>query len=655
MCGIAALFDPKGGIRPTWIADMCDTIRHRGPDDEGFVLADATIAIAAAGPDTPSACATQLELARLPERGGWLAALGHRRLSILDLSPAGHQPMATADGSAWVVFNGEIYNFVELRDELAALGHAFASHSDTEVLLAAWRQWGRDCLSRFNGMFAFVLYDHTRQTVFAARDRFGVKPLYLWLSPGGLLALASEIKQFTTLPGWNARLNPTRGYDFLNWGLTDHTSETLFDGVTQIQGGQMLEWRLGHGQPTISRWYDLTPRRHGLDFETAAHHFAELFADAVRLRLRADVPVGTGLSGGLDSSSIVCASARLLEQSGGGRQRVFSACAADPRFDERRFIDVVVAATGVDAHQCFPSMERLFTQLPELAWHQDEPFGSTSIFAEWTVFDLVRATGTKVTLDGHGADELLCGYHVYFGALLTEKLRHGDMVGVRNELAALRAQHGYGPTHMAKMMLDALLPEPARNLLRRIGGKTTTDASWIAPAVVGDCPRDPFQASGGRGRGIDEMSLSQLLHTSLPLQLHWCDRDSMAHSVESRAPFLDYRLVEFILGCDPGHRVGQGTTKRLLRHGLADLLPSAIAGRRDKMGFVTPEQDWVQNRDPAGFRARIDQALEQSSGVLTPAARDKAFAIINSDAPYNPVVWRMISFGAWMDRFGVRP
>lgn len=655
MCGLAGLFDPKGGISGGWLRAMCEVIRHRGPDDEGYYLDGS----AQGGPDTPSACyAHPYPLPLTPWSGGegLSVALGHRRLSILDLSPAGHQPMASAEGDVWIVFNGEVYNFVELRAELEGLGHTFSSHSDTEVILAAWRQWGADCLARFNGMFSLLLWDSRQRVLFAARDRFGVKPLYWWRSPQGVLAFASEIKQFSVLPGWSAKVNGARGYDFLNWGLTDHGTETLFDGVHQLAGGEMLLMRFDDlaKPPTPHRWYELRAEPSDLSFEAAAEKFAALFDDAVRLRLRADVPVGTGLSGGLDSSSIVCAMARQLRAAGGGAaQRAFSACAEDPRFDERRFIDVVVEATGVEPHRCFPSMTGLFDLLPTLTWHQDEPFGSTSIFAEWTVFDLVRSTDVKVTLDGHGADEMLCGYHVYFGALLTGLLRQGRLSAVAEELSALRRVHGTGPTAMIKLVADALLPDPARNLLRRLGGKTTLDADWISPAVVGASPLDPFAASGGRGRGVDEMSRSQLLHTSLPLQLHWADRDSMAHSVESRVPFLDYRLVEFVLGCTEQQRIGQGTTKRLLRAGLADLLPPAIAARRDKMGFVTPEQDWVQRADPAGFQRRVATAVEQSRGVLTAGALDKARPIIAGEKPYNPVVWRMISFGAWMERFGV--
>ena len=659
MCGLAALFDRAGQIEAGWLRGMCDAVRHRGPDDEGFFFDDRARTSAHGGTDTPDSCYRHpypLPLASWDARGGLRAALGHRRLSILDLSPAGHQPMSDADGACWLVFNGEIFNFIELREELARLGHRFVSGSDTEVILASWRQWGPDCLDRFNGMFAFVLYDRSSDTIFAARDRFAVKPLYVWRAPSGLVAFASEIKQFTGLPGWQPRLNPLRAYDFLNWGLSDHSQETLFADVRQLGGGECLLWRLGEEEmPAPRRWYRLRAEPNGLAFEPACRGFAALFEDAVRLRLRADVPVGTGLSGGLDSSSIVCTMARLLRAAGGTEeQQVFSACAEDLRFDERRFIDEVVRATGVRGHRCFPALDRLFEDLPVLTWHQDEPFGSTSIFAEWSVFDLVRGAGVKVTLDGHGADELLCGYHTFFGAMLVESLARGAFGRVAAELAALRRNHGYSPAAMAKLVGDALLPAWLRNHLRRFGGKTTIDADWIAPWVVGERPQDPFFALGGRGCEVDAFSRSQLLATSLPQQLHWVDRTSMAHSVEGRTPFLDYRLVEFVLGCAPEHRIGGGTTKRLLREGLADTLPPAIRGRQDKMGFVTPEADWVQRADPAGFVGRIETAIEQARGVLTPSALIKAREIIEGRRPYNAVVWRMISFGAWVSRFSVR-
>lgn len=649
MCGIAALIAPKKATDLRAIKGMTEIIRHRGPDDEGYLLIDSGKPTGFWGEDTPDdARLGRDDWANAPSAAS--VALGHRRLSILDTSAAGHQPMADGGGKVWLVHNGEIYNFVELRDELETLGLEFRTQTDTEVVIAAYKQWGVKCLSRFNGMFAFVLVDLERNRLFAARDRFGVKPLYYWKSPRGVVAFASEIKQFTVLDGWQAELNHARAYDYLNWGLTDHTAETLFEGVKQIPAGHYMELSLDRSEILSPKsWYRLEAARVEMSLEEAGRRFRELFEDSVKLRLRADVPLGTGLSGGLDSSSIVCAVNDRLKKTGGAQQHTFSAAAEDSRYDETPFIKQVIEATGVDAHFTYPDPKGLIERLDTIVWHQDEPFGSTSIFAEWEVFDLVTRNKVKVTLDGHGADETLAGYHVFFGALLADLFRKRNWRALKREMAALKECHGYGWSFFGPALADALSPNWLRELLRKFAGKTTAAAPWLNLKLNPRDKVDPFD----RSSDVSGLSVSQMLHTSLPLQLHWCDRDSMAHSIESRAPFLDYRLVEFIVSCAPSLRIGGGETKRLLRQGMADLLPEAITKRQDKIGFITPEERWVREDDPDLFRRLADQAVEQSKGVLNTAARDKAEAIVSGRQPYNAVLWRMICFGAWMKRFDV--
>jgi asparagine synthase (glutamine-hydrolysing) len=664
MCGIAALISWSGLNVAPYIQPMTDAIRHRGPDDEGYALVEkgSEAPVFLGGGDTPAECFRNglayapghtLSEGNLPPA---YLALGHRRLSILDLSPAGHQPMADDEQRQLIVYNGEVYNHVELRVELETLGHRFRSHSDTEVVLAAWRQWGEECLSRFNGMFAFVIVDLKRRQIFVARDRFGVKPLYWWFSSQGFLAFASEIKQFTVLPGWRARLNHARAYDYLNWAACDHTTETLFAGVQQLAGGEYLLAGiddLAHGGKP-HRWYTLRPEAVELGFEEAAARFRDLFENAVSLRLRADVPVGTGLSGGLDSSSIVCTVNRLLRSKDAhALQNTFSACAEDPRFDERPFIEAVVRHTGVSPHYTFPQLDALFPALEELVWHHDEPFLSTSVYAEWRVFELVRATGVKVTLDGHGADELLAGYHGFFGARLANLFKHGNLLGLSREMAAMGQRFGYGRFHLMFRMLDTMLPDTLRQPLRRLSGRAATGAAWLDFSRLEIREMDPFQATGAKATSIRGMSRSQLLHTSLPVQLKWADRDSMAHSVESRVPFLDYRLVEFALGCPDDFKIKAGVTKHILRAGLADRLPPEVAGRVDKMGFVTPESAWVRELAPERFRQAVAEAVESSRGVLTPATQAAAEGIITGRQPYDNLLWRWICFGRWMERFSV--
>jgi len=267
--------------------------------------------------------------------------LGHRRLSILDISPYGHQPLCDSSSRYWIVFNGEVYNYKEIRDELEALGHLFVSGTDTEVILNAYKQWGKDCLNHFNGMWAFIIFDTKNGNLFVSRDRFGVKPLYYWYSPEGFLAFASEIKEFTVLPGWKAKLNGSRAYDFLvsEAGLANHTSETLFQDVYQLRGGEAVEVQVStlSTKLPIYRWYDLKINKFDITFEEAEKEFLELFQDAIRIRLRSDVPVGSCLSGGLDSSSIVCIVNDILkEEKLEEIKQTFSVCSDVEVFDERK-------------------------------------------------------------------------------------------------------------------------------------------------------------------------------------------------------------------------------------------------------------------------------------------------------------------------------
>ncbi len=664
MCGLSAIF-AHTGAQP--LADpirrMTDLVRHRGPDGEGFILWDqAGRAHAFGGDDTPADAydaPIAAQPARTPpgERLPAVAALGHRRLAIVDLSAAGHQPMASPDGEHVIVFNGEVYNHNDIRRELEALGCRFTSRTDTEVILHAYRQWGVTCLDRFNGMFTIVIYAPRTRRVFIARDRFGVKPCYLWTSPQGFTAVASEIKQFTALPGWEARLDAQRTFDYLNYALTDHSEHTMFADVGQLRGGECFEGsidELSEHRQRRRRWYELRPEPLPRSAADAAEQFRALFTDAVSLRLEADVPVGTALSGGLDSSSIVCVASNILRGNGhGAGQSSFSACAEDPRYDERQHIERVIAHTGVTPHYTFPRLHDFLDRLPTIIWHQDEPFGGASIFAEWEVFRLVGQTQVRVTLDGHGADELLAGYHTFFGPMLAGLARRGRFGALGREAAALRAMHGYGAGYVATRLADSLLPSWANALARRAGGRITSDVDWMETRALGITTEDLPARLGARAHSARDYSVSQLLASSLPVQLHWCDRDSMAHSIESRAPFLDYRLIEFVLGCPEEVRIGGGTTKRLQREGMKGILPEEIRQRRDKMGFVTPEEKWVRVDEPRRFVELAGQAVARAEGIVNPRALDRARRIIE-EGPFDTFVWRLILLSAWLDRFQIR-
>ncbi len=663
MCGIAALFSSEPCSLGELVRKMATAARHRGPDGEGVVTFSARdfAATAQGGTDT-AAEVYAANLAYAPERNAEsvrdaLVALGHRRLSIIDVSATGHQPMCTNDRRFWIVFNGEIYNHIELRAELEQLGYAFVSHSDTEVILNAYNEWGERCLHRFNGMFAFVLVDRTTRRVFAARDRFGVKPLYVWRSPQGLVAMASEIKQFSTLPGWSPKANNQRAYEFLNWGWLDHTEETLFDGVSQLRGGECVHCSLDELLVSlpIRRWYDLVPRAFHGDMQAATEEFRALFTDAVRLRLRADVQVGSCLSGGIDSSSIVCVANHLLRATSATcQQNTFSACSSVKRYDERDYIDVVVANTGVQGHYVYPALDALFETLDDMTWHQDEPFGSTSIYAQWHVFKLAAGARVKVLLDGQGADELLAGYYTFFAPHLAGLLVSGRWSALLQEMRAAKRLHGIGFLGCSEYLANALLPDTLRQPLRRLTGKSSSAPTWFDKDRFASDDRDPALTGGYQTTSVNQMARSLLTDTSVPKLLHWADRSSMAHSVESRLPFLDFRLVEFSMGLPPETKLWNGTTKRVLREAMRGTLPEPIRARMDKMGFVTPEETWVRHDAPKRFRAELSRAVDASQGMLKPTALEHFDAVQAGTHAFDFRVWRMISFGAWLRRFDVR-
>jgi asparagine synthase (glutamine-hydrolysing) len=667
MCAIAGLISASRE-RLAAIARMTSLLCHRGPDDEGYLFAGKSDVVPVAGANTPRAVLEHegpdrpiqsFATAQVPS-DVWLA-LGHRRLSILDLSPLGHQPLSYK-GRYWIVYNGEVYNYLELRTELQSEGYAFASHTDTEVILAAYDRWGRECLGRFNGMWAFAIFDQATQNVFLARDRFGVKPLYYWSGPE-CFAFASEIKAFTCLEGWRSQLNGQAAHDYLLTSLQDHSPETIFDGVFQLGPGccatiDAHNWNSGGSRNAaqliqVQPWFTLRPRPFAGNLDDAAAEFQALLTDAVRLRLRADVPVGSCLSGGLDSSSIVCVANRLLrDKEASFAQETFSACAELKRFDERAFIEKVAAATEVRSHYVFPAPEDLFDQLDALIWHQDEPFGSTSIFAQWTVFQLAGQHRIKVMLDGQGADELLYGYPDYRRAFIAGLIRAGKLGTAWNESLALRSRFSGALSLWARGALDAAAPLAIQKRFRR-ARKNRRPPDWLCrDRLHASFPGRLAQRFHSHATARD-LSLAQVTGAHLQMLLHWEDRNSMAHGVESRLPFLDYRMAEFALGLPDEFKIHQGWSKAVLRQGMRGVVPPAVLERRDKMGFVTPEEIWARQSSSARFREALAEAVKASRGVLSEQANTRFSRMVSGELPYDGSIWRMICFGRWLIRFEV--
>ncbi|MCB8820154.1 asparagine synthase (glutamine-hydrolyzing) [Microvirga rosea] len=629
MCGI--WFSIGGAPDPKFI----DVVAHRGPDGRGWQVFESP-----AGP----------------------VALGHRRLSIIDVSDAGLQPMADATGRYHLIFNGEIYNYVEIKAELESNGVRFHSHSDSEVLLQAYIQWGEECLNRFLGMFAFAIWDARDKILFAARDRFGIKPLYFH-NGRDIAGFGSEIKQVLELPGLERRLNLARTYDYLYSGLTDHASDTMFLGVDHVRPGECLTldlqtWRPGQSLP-IRRWYRL-PESGSLRMSEgeAAQRFRELFESAVQIHLRSDVKIGSCLSGGLDSSAIVAQIDRELAGTD-VRLNTVSACFDDRAVDERPFIDTVVRATNAISHKTFPNYADVLDAAAKITWHQDEPYGSSSIFAQWCVFQEAHSQGIKVMLDGQGADEILGGYHGSFFYHFRGLAREGRYGELLRGMIERRIYNGVGFADQIKL-LD--WPRNAARLLRARAKPASAPPTidWLGSDVWGSELRriSPFDALVAR-EGLPQVnSIGSLclasMTSNLPMLLHWEDRNSMAHSIEARVPFLDHRLVEFCIGIGDQHKIKGGETKRVMRRALGDVLPPQIAKRRDKIGFAAPEQTWYRGPLREAMLAGVEETLSRF-GPLFDATETRRLAreMLDGTRPVDFTIWRIVNLGIWGKTFGL--
>jgi len=618
MCGIGGIIKKDNkAVAESSLKALTDIIQHRGPDDEGFYVANNV-------------------------------GFGHRRLAILDLSKEGHQPMHYLDKYV-ITYNGEIYNYIEIKNQLSALGYNFKSKTDTEVILAAYDYWGEDCTQYFNGMWAFAIHNKVKNIVFCSRDRFGVKPFY-YFDNSHEFVFGSEIKQFTTLQSWQPKINGARVLDFLMYGITNHTAETLFEGVIQLKGGHNLIFDLTENTFNVVKWYDVTKikRNNNIDFDTATNELKIIFEDAVRIRLRSDVKVGSCLSGGIDSSSIVCTMKNLLDKENKSNiQETVSSCFAEKKFDEQEFIDEVIAKTGVKSNKVFPKFEELFTKLPEITWHQDEPFSSTSIFAQWNVFAEAKKHSLTVMLDGQGADESLGGYASFQDAYHNYLFRTFQFKTLVNERRSLQSINNKLP-EVLKSSFKSAFPKFIKSYLRN--NFISYDLKYILPQV-----KNSFHLfSPQRFYDIYSLSLDQITATNIPMLLHFEDRDSMAHSIESRVPFLDYRFVEYVLSLPDEFKIRNGISKFIFREAMTSYLPEKVKARRDKMGFVTPEQLWIKNNS-AQFRKYLENALNFFEDFLKVELilADFDFSVKNNVLAFGSIFWRIIALHQWAIVFKV--
>ncbi len=567
MCGIAGVIGDEGSAN--YVLSMLGQQSHRGPDGEGVWGKSIS--------------------------AGSSIRLGHKRLSILDLSDAGRQPMVDATGNFVLTFNGELYNYIEVRAELIALGVNFRSHTDSEVLLEAYKQWGAECLQRFNGMFAFALYDQVRGVLFCARDRYGEKP-FLFGAGQGFFAFASEYKALLQHPGLSLDIDEwrlIRAAHNASTGL-DADRQTVFNDVQQLLPGEAMEVDVRLLKRRIWRYWQVEPgeMRNVPNEQVVFDEFRELLIDSVRLRMRSDVPVGSCLSGGLDSSAIVCIARQLLGQD--AEYHTFTGRFPGTAADEWSYASQVVEATGVHSHIVEPVVDGFLQELPQFLWANELPVGSSSQYAQWNVFRLAKEQGVTVLLDGQGADETLGGYEQYFFRYIEALRNAGDTERLARELPMIRERYPLALTPPARALRDRL-PFRLRHAMSNHMGIGTNMMYGMRVDVARSLMRENELP---RLSGFNPLASSLVQDTFgryLTTLLRYGDRNSMAHSREVRLPFCDHRIAEFVVRLPPHLLMGEVQTKRLLRESMRGILPEGIRTRWNKQGFRPPQDLWFKS------------------------------------------------------------
>jgi asparagine synthase (glutamine-hydrolysing) len=601
MCGIAGIInnDP-GEISATILKKMTDAIAHRGPDGEGFWISD-------------------------DGRTG----LGHRRLSIIDLSEQASQPMHYGNRYT-IIFNGEIYNYIELREMLLKKGYSFSTSSDTEVIMALYDAEKENCLQMMDGMFSFVIYDDKEKKVFCARDRFGEKPFFYLYKKGEYFIFASEIKALIALRGKQS-INNKMLYNYLSSGYLSNISdpsETFYRDILKLPQAHYLNLNTRDISINIKEYWKIDPNRIDLSISPtdAIENFRQLLSTSVNRRLRSDVNVGSSLSGGIDSSVIVCIIDDLLKKnkaehsfaSSAFKQKTFSARFPGFERDEGKYMQMVIDRTRVEPHFVYPSEETLLKDIDTVAYYQDEPFGGASILVQYEVMRLAQQNDVTVLLDGQGADEILAGYHWYYGIFFRELEK-------KNTAEFVREYNSYRELHKNNPVNKELKKDSDYYLRKYLPARVNTakrTLTWLKQQKERTFNKDFFNTYSGdlfktmpTFNNLNDSLYQSTMSGDLQVLLRYADRNSMAFSREVRLPFLSHEVVEFLFSLPPEFKIREGWTKWIMRKSFENILPAEISWRVDKIGYEPPQKKWMENNL---FRERIFESRKKlvSNGVL---------------------------------------
>jgi len=607
MCGIAGFIDHSLSADNSnlLIEQMLQSIAHRGPDNRSKWK------------DMP-------------------VVFGHNRLTIIDLSDAANQPMEY--DNTCITYNGEIYNYIEIKKELEVKGYVFKTNSDTEVILAAYREWGTNCVKKFVGMWAFALWDKGNKTLFCSRDRFGIKPFY-YIHSGAKFYFGSEYKPLKITPVFHNRINLNQVSRGLQLGWCTYRDETYYETITQLPEACNLVFK--EDKVTIEKYWDLDlSKRFSGSFDERKQKFFELFSDSIRLHMRSDVEVGACLSGGLDSSSIASSVSTIFP---GTKFRTFTIFySGKNEVDERPWVDEVLKKyPTLDAHHFSPTDDDIAEHFSKANYQADVPLSASSHFSQYFVMQLAAKNKIKVLLDGQGSDEMLAGYMHSFYRLFAGYFTSLQIRKYATQILWLAINQKYSPFKIVDVKLKSLLSAFfSEQKLYELEYKN------YLPFLSND---DSINFTLGKMKGsrLNNFLYHLMSTTSLPTLLQYEDRNSMAFSIESRVPFLDHRLVEFVFSLSDEDKIKNGTTKFILRNSLKDILPEKVAERKDKKGFVTPgEVKWL--------RGPLKYLLESDLREMDFINQKKAIKVIRqfkggNDKSAN-LVWRLATLNDWLKR-----
>lgn len=599
MCGISGIINKNGSkVEQNEIKKINDLISHRGPDDEGFYF-------------------------------GKNFAFGHRRLSIIDLSSDGHQPMHYLNKYV-ITYNGEVYNYLEIKEELLKDGYVFNSRTDTEVILASYDKWGIDCVNKFNGMWAFAIYDKEKEIIFCSRDRFGIKPFY-YTEVSDKFVFGSEIKQL--LEFYDERyVNKKILMDYLVIGYEDHTNETFFENIYKLEQSHNLVYDLKTNNYEIKRYYELNKHEVKLDEDSSVEAYSQKLYDAITLRLRSDVKVGTCLSGGLDSSSIAAIASNIYNTQTNDKFIAIHAKSSQKNNDESSFARDVAQKCNLDLNVIEPTLDEFINSIDDVIYTQEEPFGGPSIFMQYFVMKKAKEIRCTVMLDGQGGDETLVGYERYYPAYLMS-LSFFDFIK-----GFLYSSNNSKLTKKELLAYFIYFTKP-KIRIKRLKNKS----EFIKKEYLELTSFDVLQKNAKRYLNLFDLQHEEIFHTQMPHLLRYEDRNSMRHSIETRLPFIDFRVVEIALAFDNKYKIKDGWTKYILRKTVDKILPKNIAWRKNKFGFEAPTKSWL-----AAIDNEILKSIEKSK-ILKVVSNKIDYAKLDDNQK-----WRLFNIAKWEQMYNVK-